>query len=119
MAIGREEAAGMPPGDVLQHEDYGEDFNEESIRADPYKQIALDSIGKLCHYPLKCFQLQSALISALYKISGFDWNPRNSRWNGMYDELRCYKDKHGEYQFNMNMLWIISNRKRKLLVSKK
>jgi len=64
MAIGREEAAGMPPGDVLQHEDYGEDFNEDSIRADPYKQIALDSIGKLCHYPLKCFQLQSALISA-------------------------------------------------------
>lgn len=35
-----------------------EDIDPESIQADPYKEIALDDIG-------------------------FDWNPRNSRWNSM------------------------------------
>lgn len=42
----------------------------DSIHADPYKRVALDSIG-------------------------FDWNPRNSRWNNMYEELRLYRDKNG------------------------
>ena len=49
-----------------------EPVDPDSIHADPYKEIALDSIS-------------------------FDWNPRNSRWLQMYEELRCYKEKHGVY----------------------
>ncbi len=30
---------------------------------------------------------------------GFDWDPRNSRWNNMYEELRRYKDEHGVCDF--------------------
>jgi len=47
-----------------------EDIDPDSIQADPYKEIALDDIG-------------------------FDWNPRNSRWNSMYEELKAYKEKYG------------------------
>ncbi|KAL3822857.1 hypothetical protein ACHAXA_006221 [Cyclostephanos tholiformis] len=47
-----------------------DELDPDSIHADPYKRVALDSIG-------------------------FDWDPRNSRWNNMYEELRLYKDKHG------------------------
>lgn len=62
-------------GDILHTEDQDDssvfdDVDPDSINADPYKSIALDSIG-------------------------FDWDPRNSRWNNMYEELRCYKDEHG------------------------
>lgn len=48
-----------------------DDVDPDSIHADPYKRVALDTIG-------------------------FDWDPRNSRWNSMYEELRRYKEEHGE-----------------------
>ena len=60
-----------------ENEDHGddgsvfEDAESDSIRADPYKQIALDSIS-------------------------FDWDPRNSRWNNMFEELKRYKEENGE-----------------------
>jgi len=46
-----------------------DDVDPDSIHADPYKEIALDGIA-------------------------FDWNPRNSRWLQMYEELRRYKEEH-------------------------
>jgi exonuclease VII small subunit len=46
-----------------------EDFDPEGPLADPYKKIALDSIG-------------------------FDWDPRTSRWNTMYEELKAFKEAH-------------------------
>lgn len=55
-----------------EHDDSSifEDLDPESILADPYKKIALDSIG-------------------------FDWDPRTSRWNMMYEELKAFKAEHG------------------------
>ncbi|KAL7529921.1 hypothetical protein ACHAXR_003231 [Thalassiosira sp. AJA248-18] len=70
------ENADMLPDGMMQYEDNCDDLsvfdNDEadSIHADPYKQIALDQLG-------------------------FDWDPRNSRWNNMYEELRLYKKEHG------------------------
>jgi hypothetical protein len=68
---------GMPPTFVGPDESgddvpCGDEFYPDSIHADPYKRVALDSIG-------------------------FDWDPRNSRWNNMYEELRLYKDEHGTW----------------------
>jgi hypothetical protein len=53
-----------------------DDSDPDCIHADPYKRVALDSIG-------------------------FDWDPRNSRWNNMYEELRRYKDEHGVCDFSL------------------
>jgi len=71
-----DEIADISCGDILQNEDRGDessvfhDVDPDSIHADPYKEIALDGIA-------------------------FDWNPRNSRWLQMYEELRRYKYEHG------------------------
>lgn len=59
-------------GDMLR----SDDSDPDCIHADPYKRVALDSIG-------------------------FDWDPRNSRWNNMYEELRRYKDEHGVCDFSL------------------
>ncbi|KAL7555179.1 hypothetical protein ACHAWF_018989 [Thalassiosira exigua] len=62
--------------DVVNPDEDGNDLpnfehmDPDSILADPYKEIALDSIG-------------------------FDWDPRNSRWNSVFEELRFYKAEHG------------------------
>ena len=53
-------------------DDVFDDVDPDSIHADPYKRVALDSIN-------------------------FDWDPRNSRWNNMYEELRRYKEGHGAF----------------------
>ena len=47
-----------------------EDVDPDSILADPYKKLALDSIG-------------------------FDYDPRSSRWNQMYQELKAFKETNG------------------------
>lgn len=77
-----ETAQVITPGDIIiqNHRDdpagddssVFDDAEADSIHADPYKRIALDSLG-------------------------FDWDPRNSRWNNMYEELRRYKEEHGAY----------------------
>ena len=55
-----------------EHDDSSvfEDVDPDSILADPYKKLALDSIG-------------------------FDYDPRSSRWNQMYQELKAFKEIHG------------------------
>ena len=53
-------------------DDVFDDVDPDSIHADPYKRVALDSIN-------------------------FDWDPRNSRWNKMYEELRRYREEHGAF----------------------
>ena len=58
-----------------------EDSDGDILRSDEdpdsiIKRVALDSIG-------------------------FDWDPRNSRWNNMYEELRRYKDEHGVFDFSL------------------
>lgn len=55
-------------------DDVFDDVDPDSIHADPYKRVALDSIN-------------------------FDWDPRNSRWNNMYEELRRYKEEHGTFDW--------------------
>jgi hypothetical protein len=55
-----------------EHEDSSvfEDLDPDSILADPYKKVALDRIS-------------------------FDWDPRTSRWNTMYEELKAFKALNG------------------------
>jgi hypothetical protein len=55
-----------------EHDDTSvfEDLDHDSILADPYKKIALDRIG-------------------------FDYDPRTSRWNEMYKQLKDFKAVNG------------------------
>ncbi len=61
--------------DNIEGDDVFDDVDPDSIHADPYKRVALDSIN-------------------------FDWDPRNSRWNNMYEELRRYKEEHGAFDLD-------------------
>ena len=67
-----ESAGAVATGTQEEHDDVSvfEDLDPDCVLADPYKKLALDAIG-------------------------FDWDPRTSRWNMMYQELKAFKELNG------------------------
>lgn len=68
----RESEEAVATNSPEEHDDASvfEDLDPDCVLADPYKKLALDAIG-------------------------FDWDPRTSRWNMMYQELKEFKALNG------------------------